>query len=161
MNEYLPFYVLQGCAKIYPSAVSYYVCDLKLYYGRSTILFTECFDSVIRPDCACIMRAAGTMDSSGNVFISEVFSEVMVVISAFSTVLFGVSYLISRTASWSQERFSAKITVFPFRQGRPPRPRRGHRKAVLYFQSAQTYCRLARKHLCLKPLLNGFRNTWT
>ena len=83
MNEYLPFYVLQGCAKIYPSAVSYYVCDLKLYYGRSTILFTECFDSVIRPDCACIMRAAGTMDSSGNVFISEVFSEVMVVISAF------------------------------------------------------------------------------
>lgn len=159
MNEYLPFYVLQGYAKVYPSAVSYYVCDMRISYGRSTILFTECFDSVIRPDCACIMRAAGTMDSSGNVFISEVFSEVMVVISAFSTVLFGVSYLISRTASWSQERFSAKITVFPFSSRQAAR--RGHRKAVLYFQSAQTYCRLARKHLCLKPLLNGFRNTWT
>lgn len=80
MNEYLPFYVPQGYAKVYPSAVSYYVCDMRISYGRSTILFTECFASVTLPDCVCIMQAAGTMDSSGNVFISEVFSEVMVVI---------------------------------------------------------------------------------
>lgn len=103
-----------SCKSI-PSAVSYYVCDMRISYGRSTILFIECFASIIRPDCVCIMQAAGTMDSSGNVFISEVFSEVMVVISAFSTVLFGVSYLISRTASWSQERFQRKnnrISIF-------------------------------------------------
>lgn len=77
-------------------------------YRDKIILFMEFLASVMLPESKFTMAVQGWMDSSANVFISEVRSDVIVVSSARPV---RSSVWRQRVISSSQERFTAKMTV--------------------------------------------------